>query len=207
MRREDRVSPKDIRLEVKVRNNLILRKMESKGFATVAELSRACGISQSEIGRLVNMRFTPMRENGEWMPIVEKLAAFLECVPEELFSEMQRTTALPKNKATAEIDFAETQAFLTREKAEALLPDLLAMTGELAKHLREAIVTLPPQLQQVLTLRFGLGDEEELTLEQVGEKLNLTREEVRQMEAKALRWMRHPSRSERLRNHLDEYNY
>ncbi len=58
--------------------------------------------------------------------------------------------------------------------------------------------------QKVLRLRFGLDDGHPRTLEEVGREFNVTRERIRQIEAKALRKLRHPSRSKKLRDYLDE---
>ena len=58
-------------------------------------------------------------------------------------------------------------------------------------------------LEKVLTLRFGLEDGRARTLEEVGREFNVTRERIRQIEAKALRKLRHPSRSKKLKDYLD----
>ena len=63
--------------------------------------------------------------------------------------------------------------------------------------------TLTPREEQVLKLRFGLEDGRPRTLEEVGKQFNITRERIRQIEAKALRKLRHPSRSKPLRDYLD----
>ena len=75
-----------------------------------------------------------------------------------------------------------------------------AMLGE---QLREVLETLTEREQKVLRLRFGLDDGEAKTLEEVGKKFNVTRERIRQIEAKALRKLRHPSRSRKLKDYLD----
>ena len=63
--------------------------------------------------------------------------------------------------------------------------------------------TLTPREEKVLSLRFGLEDGHSRTLEEVGQEFNVTRERIRQIEAKALRKLRHPSRSKKLRDFLD----
>ena len=77
-----------------------------------------------------------------------------------------------------------------------------------AKALREGIdtvvCTLSPREEDVLKLRFGLDDGRPKTLEEIGQKYNVTRERIRQIEAKALRKMRHPSRSRWLKDFLEE---
>ncbi|MBQ7225801.1 MAG: RNA polymerase sigma factor RpoD [Clostridia bacterium] len=73
----------------------------------------------------------------------------------------------------------------------------------LKEQLNEVLHTLTPREEQVLKLRFGLLDGKTRTLEEVGKEFDITRERIRQIEAKALRKLRHPSRSKRLRDYLD----
>jgi len=73
----------------------------------------------------------------------------------------------------------------------------------LREQLNEVLHTLTPREEHVLKLRFGLEDGRSRTLEEVGKEFNITRERIRQIEAKALRKLRHPSRSKRLRDYLD----
>ncbi len=73
----------------------------------------------------------------------------------------------------------------------------------LREQLDEVLHTLAPREEHVLKLRFGLIDGRSRTLEEVGKEFNITRERIRQIEAKALRKLRHPSRSKRLKDYLD----
>ncbi len=82
-------------------------------------------------------------------------------------------------------------------------PDNAASYALLREQLCEVLHTLTPREEHVLKLRFGLEDGRTRTLEEVGKVFNITRERIRQIEAKALRKLRHPSRSKRLRDYLD----
>ena len=73
----------------------------------------------------------------------------------------------------------------------------------LQEQLQDVLHTLPPREQEVLKMRFGLEDGYSLTLEEVGLYFNVTRERIRQIEAKALRRLRHPKRSRRLKDYID----
>jgi RNA polymerase primary sigma factor len=73
----------------------------------------------------------------------------------------------------------------------------------LQEQLEAVLTTLPPREQEVLKMRFGLEDCYSLTLEEVGLYFNVTRERIRQIEAKALRRLRHPTRSRRLKDYLE----
>ena len=67
----------------------------------------------------------------------------------------------------------------------------------------DVLSTLTPREEQVLKLRFGIEDGRARTLEEVGKEFNVTRERIRQIEAKALRKLRHPSRSKKLKDFLN----
>lgn len=71
------------------------------------------------------------------------------------------------------------------------------------EQLSGVLKSLTPREEKVLRLRFGLEDGRPRTLEEVGKEFNVTRERIRQIEAKALRKLRHPSRSKKLRDFLD----
>ena len=86
---------------------------------------------------------------------------------------------------------------------DALAPADTASMSLLKEQLSEVLKTLTPREEKVLSLRFGLEDGNPKTLEEVGKEFNVTRERIRQIEAKALRKLRHPSRSKKLKDFLD----
>ena len=73
----------------------------------------------------------------------------------------------------------------------------------LAEQTRKVLKTLTPREEKVIKMRFGVGDGSEHTLEEVGQSFAVTRERIRQIEAKALRKLRHPSRSKRLKSFME----
>ncbi|HAA89135.1 MAG TPA: RNA polymerase sigma factor RpoD [Peptococcaceae bacterium] len=89
------------------------------------------------------------------------------------------------------------------EDEDALAPAEAASSTLLREQLEEVLETLTPREREVLRLRFGLDDGRPRTLEEVGQKFNVTRERIRQIEAKALRKLRHPSRSKKLKDYLE----
>lgn len=86
---------------------------------------------------------------------------------------------------------------------DAPAPSDSAASTLLREQLMEVLQTLTPREQKVLKLRFGLEDGRQRTLEEVGREFNVTRERIRQIEAKALRKLRHPSRSKKLKDYID----
>ena len=90
-------------------------------------------------------------------------------------------------------DFRKIAAEIQRDRAFMLLKEQLV----------EVLKTLTPREEKVLRLRFGIEDGHTRTLEEVGKEFNVTRERIRQIEAKALRKLRHPSRSKKLKDFLN----
>ncbi|MCR5701819.1 MAG: sigma-70 family RNA polymerase sigma factor [Lachnospiraceae bacterium] len=88
------------------------------------------------------------------------------------------------------------------DKSQELIEDVVSSTM-LREQLVEVFSTLTEREQKVLRLRYGLDDGRNRTLEEVGKEFNVTRERIRQVEAKALRKLRHPARSRKLRDYLD----
>ncbi|MBN2075515.1 MAG: RNA polymerase sigma factor RpoD [Dehalococcoidales bacterium] len=89
------------------------------------------------------------------------------------------------------------------EDRDALPPVDAASKQLLKEQIEEVLMALTPREQRVLRLRFGLEDGRSRTLEEVGQEFNVTRERIRQIEAKALRKLRHPSRSRKLKDYLE----
>jgi len=88
---------------------------------------------------------------------------------------------------------------------DAVSPAEAATQALLKEELAEALATLTPREEKVLDLRFGLTDGHPRTLEEVGKEFKVTRERIRQIEAKALRKLRHPNRSKKLRDFVGNY--
>jgi RNA polymerase primary sigma factor len=79
----------------------------------------------------------------------------------------------------------------------------VTLSTSLAENTRRVLATLSPREEQVLKMRFGIGNKGNHTLEEVGQDFEVTRERIRQIEAKALRKLRHPSRSRLLKSFVE----
>jgi len=89
------------------------------------------------------------------------------------------------------------------EDKKVINPSEAIINLNLAEQTRRVLATLTPREEKVLRMRFGIGEESDHTLEEVGQDFNVTRERIRQIEAKALRKLRHPSRSKKLKAFID----
>lgn len=89
------------------------------------------------------------------------------------------------------------------EDKKIVSPSEAVMRRNLAEQTRKVLATLTPREEKVLRMRFGIGEKADHTLEEVGQDFEVTRERIRQIEAKALRKLRHPSRSKRLKTFLE----
>jgi RNA polymerase primary sigma factor len=89
------------------------------------------------------------------------------------------------------------------EDKNAVLPIDAAIQSNLRETTTQVLASLTPREEHVLRMRFGIGMNSDHTLEEVGNKFSVTRERIRQIEAKALRKLKHPSRSRMLRSFLD----
>ena len=89
------------------------------------------------------------------------------------------------------------------EDKKVINPSEAIINLNLAEQTRRVLATLTPREEKVLRMRFGIGEESDHTLEEVGQDFNVTRERIRQIEAKALRKLRHPSRAKKLKAFID----
>lgn len=135
-------------------------------------------------------------------PTPEEIAAEIGMTPEKVRDTMKYALE-PVSLETpiGEEEDSHLGDFIPDEDSPA--PSDAASYTLLKEQLNEVLHTLTPREEQVLKLRFGLLDGKTRTLEEVGKEFDITRERIRQIEAKALRKLRHPSRSKRLRDYLD----
>ena len=121
------------------------------------------------------------------MPI-EKVRMVLKIAKEPISLE----TPVGEEEDSALGDFIEDKGALSPQEA--------ILSNNLSENTRKVLSTLSPREEQVLKMRFGIGESVNHTLEEVGQGFDVTRERIRQIEAKALRKLRHPSRSRLLKS-------
>jgi RNA polymerase primary sigma factor len=136
-------------------------------------------------------------------PSVDELANALE-VPPKKVENMIQVARRPLSLETPTDDEEDSVLGDFIEDDEATPPDDSATYNLLREHLTEVLNSLPPREVRILQLRYGLLDGQAYTLEEVGRKMGVTRERVRQIEAQALSRLRHPSIRRKLRDYLGE---
>ena len=136
-------------------------------------------------------------------PSVEELADALEVTPKKV-ENMIQVARRPLSLETPTDDEEDSVLGDFIEDNEASPPDDMATYNLLREHLSEVLNGLPPREVRILQLRYGLLDGQAYTLEEVGRKMGVTRERVRQIEAQALSRLRHPTIRRKLRDYLGE---
>ena len=136
-------------------------------------------------------------------PSPEEIAAEMN-IPVEKVREISKIAQEPVSMETpiGEEEDSHLGDFIPDDDAPS--PADAAAFSMLKDQLNEVLATLTDREQEVLRLRFGLDDGRQRTLEEVGQQFNVTRERIRQIEAKALRKLRHPNRSKRLKDYLED---
>ena len=153
------------------------------------------------INKLIRVSRQLLQELGR-DPTPEEIAAAME-IPVERVREIQKVAQEPVSLETpiGEEEDSHLGDFIEDEDAPA--PAEAASYILLKEQLESVLDTLTAREEKVLRLRFGLDDGRSRTLEEVGQEFGVTRERIRQIEAKALRKLRHPSRSRKLKDYLD----
>lgn len=153
------------------------------------------------INKLTKIQRNLVQELGR-DPKAEEIAAQMEGMTPEKVREIQKISLDPVSFETpiGEEDDSHLGDFI--EDSEALSPFDYAANELLKDELNDVLLELTDREEKVLRLRFGLEDGKTRTLEEVGKEFNVTRERIRQIEAKALRKLKHPSRSKRLKDFM-----
>lgn len=153
------------------------------------------------INKLIRVQRQLLQELGRY-PFPEEISKVMD-LPVEKVREIQKIAQEPVSLETpiGEEEDSHLGDFIPDDDAPA--PAEAAAFTMLKEQLINVLDTLTPREEKVLRLRFGLDDGRARTLEEVGKEFNVTRERIRQIEAKALRKLRHPSRSKKLKDYLD----
>ena len=184
----------DYRVKISVSNARIRRAMQAAGYTSVLQMCRVKNLSIGATFDLVNMKASPLNQKGEWRKCVLDLADALYSLPNDLFSERQKVLVLKSSTGSKDV----TEAELTRISEQHVWDNRLAdmqdnagireiaheQTEDLLKATMDACLTNREKM--VLSARNGLLGTER-SLDEVAKALDVSRERIRQIEAKAIR--------------------
>jgi RNA polymerase primary sigma factor len=156
------------------------------------------------INKLIRLQRLMQQELGR-EPTTEELASRMDIPP----SKVRRVLRIAQEPISLQTPVGEEEEsnlgdFLVDGRM--ISPSDAVINLNLREQTAEVLKTLSPREEKIVKMRFGLQDGSEHTLEEVGQHFAVTRERIRQIEAKALRKLRHPSRSHRLRNFLENFH-
>jgi RNA polymerase primary sigma factor len=169
----------------------------------LAEQSRIVRLPLNRVGALnkIGKAYSNLEQEYEREPNANELASELEMD----INEISDTLKISGRHVSMDAPFSQGEDnrlldVLSNEAQPS--PDNTLMSDSLKNEIERALLTLSERESEVIKLYFGLNKEHSLTLEEIGEKFNLTRERVRQIKEKAIRRLRHASRSKNLRSYL-----
>ena len=188
---------KPYRVVAKLKNNRLWMAIITvfPSVRTQSDAARALSESPTLIGKLLNMKTSGRRQDGSWCTFIVRIATTLKDTPEYLF-DAELYGQVPNR---VELELEPCQLHSTGLLALSPAPDENLDQEELRLEIDHVLATLSHREQRILTLRFGLHGGADLTLTDTGAEMGVSKERVRQIEAKALRKLRHPSRSKYLR--------
>ena len=169
----------------------------------LAEQSRIVRLPLNKIGSInkINKAYAKLEQQNEREPDSQEIAEMLD-IPESEVKESIRNSGRHISMDAPLIQDEENTLYDVLRSDETNTPEKELMVESLRKEIDRAISTLTPREADVVRLYFGLNSKHPMTLEEIGEKFDLTRERVRQIKEKAIRRLKHTSRSKILKSYL-----
>ena len=193
----------EYRIKVTVRNNLLFTAIEKAGYKSSAQFCRVNSLSEQSVSAMVAMRMPPINKNGEFCELATQLMEILGAAPTDLWSQAQLTLRLKRNGGEKVVSEDAIPWLLEQNNTMMTLPspEDEHIKAETSSVINDILNSLPPRAAKVLRLRF----EHDLTLDEIADSFDLSKERIRQIEAKALRKLRAiPGRGKQLREIYEE---
>jgi RNA polymerase primary sigma factor len=170
----------------------------------LAEQSRIVRLPLNRVGALnkIGKAFSKLEQEYEREPSPEEISEVLENMSEDEISDTLKISGRHVSVDAPFVQGEENRLLDVLENDAEPDPDNELINESLSKEVERALSTLTQREAEVIRLYFGIGVEHSLTLEEIGEKFDLTRERVRQIKEKAIRRLRHTSRSKGLKTYL-----
>jgi RNA polymerase primary sigma factor len=169
----------------------------------LAEQSRIVRLPLNKIGSInkINKAYASIEQEEERAPSASEIATFLD-MSESDVKESQRNSGRHVSMDAPLVEGEDSNLYDVLRSGESPNPDKGLLNASLSIEIERALDTLTPREADVIRLYFGLEDKQSLTLEEIGERFDLTRERVRQIKEKAIRRLKHASRSKILKTYL-----
>jgi RNA polymerase primary sigma factor len=171
----------------------------------LAEQSRIVRLPLNQVGSLNKIRkaFSKLEQEFEREPSSEELSAILEIAPDKIADTM-RVSGRHVSMDAPFVNGEDNSLLDVLENSDSPRADTLLMSESLQQEIERSLSTLTEREREIVKLFFGIGVNHGLTLEEIGDKFDLTRERVRQIKEKAIRRLRHKSRSRLLKAYLGQ---
>ncbi len=173
--------------------------------SAIADQSRVVRLPLNQVGNLTRLgkAYRELEQEFERKPTTEELAKMLEISPDELayilqISGRQVSVDAPVNNS----DENKTTLIDVLHNSDQPMPDENLMRDSLEKEISDILSILDEREAEVIRLSYGIGSNQKATLEEIGDRFNLTRERIRQIKEKALRKLRNSKRSKKLKDYL-----
>ncbi len=169
----------------------------------LAEQSRIVRLPLNKIGSInkINKKYAELEQLNERAPSAEEIAQELDMTEEDVKESLKNSGRHISMDAPL-VEGEDSNLYDVLKSGESPNPDRELMTESLRIEIERALQTLTPREADVIRLYFGLGGQHAMTLEEIGETFDLTRERVRQIKEKAIRRLKHTSRSKILKTYL-----
>ncbi|GIR12513.1 MAG: RNA polymerase sigma factor RpoD [Cryomorphaceae bacterium] len=169
----------------------------------LAEQSRIVRLPLNKIGSInkINKAYASIEQEEERAPSASEIASFLDMSVADV-KESQRNSGRHVSMDAPLVEGEDSNLYDVLRSGESPNPDRALLNASLSIEIERALETLTPREADVIRLYFGLESKQALTLEEIGERFDLTRERVRQIKEKAIRRLKHASRSKILKTYL-----
>lgn len=185
----------DYNLQLKVRNNYFLARMNECGYQSVSDLADAAGVGANAVYDLINLKRSPYGKSGSPRPSAQKIADKLYASFEDIFPAQHLHNPLERNTAETTVSIGDVQRLTGGDSPESLLE-----SDEMRHAVVDSLSSLPDRHRQVIEGRLGF-DGDPKTLNDLAQELGVGRERIRQIESNAYRRLRSPVLADNLRAH------
>jgi RNA polymerase primary sigma factor len=197
----------EYRFQIKIRNNVVLKRIEELGFDSIPEFCRAKKLTYHLVTEIINFKLPFYTKQGAITLHISKLADALNLLPDHIYPPERRDRPLASNTYNIEANKNDLMQIADSLRMDALPPDDRKMLDDFQPTLSQIMdECLSPRYRDVLERRFGLITGREETLNEIAADMGVTPDRIRQLEAVAIRKLKHPARSTKLREYNDFFN-